>query len=42
MHDWWTADDAKGFDERANMYVDFFSNIKVLPDLHANGRLTLG
>ncbi len=42
MHDWWTADDAKGFDERANMYADFFSNIKVLPDLHANGRLTLG
>lgn len=42
MHDWWTADDAKGFNERADMYADFFSNIKVLPDLNANGRLTLG
>ena len=42
MHDWWTADDAKGFEERANMYADFFSNINVLPDLKANGKLTLG
>ena len=24
------------------MYANFFSNIKVLPDLHANGRFTLG
>ena len=42
MHDWWTAADAKGFEERANLYADFFSNIKVLPDLNANGRFTLG
>ena len=42
MHDWWTAEDAKGFEERAEMYANFFSNIKVLPDLNANGRLTLG
>lgn len=42
MKDWWTATDAKGFEERANMYADFFSNIKVLPDLNANGRFTLG
>ncbi len=42
MHDWWTAEDAKGFEERANLYDAFFSNIKVLPDLNANGRLTLG
>lgn len=42
MHDWWTANDAKGFDERADQYADFFSNIKVLPDLNANGRMTLG
>ena len=42
MHDWWTAADADGFEERANLYADFFSNIKVLPDLNANGRLTLG
>ncbi len=42
MNDWWTADDAKGFEERADLYDRFFSNIKVLPDLNANGRLTLG
>ena len=42
MHDWWTADDTKGFNERADMYANFFGNIKVLPDLNANGRFTLG
>ncbi len=42
MKDWWTANDAKGFEKRANLYADFFSNINVLPDLKANGRFTLG
>ena len=42
MRDWWTADDAKNFDARATEYANFFSNIKVLPDLNANGRFTLG
>ena len=42
MNDWWTASDAKGFEERAKLYADFFSNIKVLPDLNANGEFTLG
>ena len=42
MTDWWTADDAKNFTERAAKYADFFSKIKVLPDLNANGNLTLG
>jgi len=42
MNDWWTANDAKGFEERADLYAKFFDNIKVLPDLNANGRLTLG
>ena len=42
LQDWWTADDAKGFNQRADMYADFFSNIKVLPDLNGNGRFTLG
>ena len=42
MTDWWTASDAKNFDERTGKYADFFSNIKVLPDLNANGKLTLG
>jgi len=42
MHDWWTAADAKNFTDRTDRYADFFSKIKVLPDLNANGRLTLG
>ena len=42
MKDWWTANDAEGFNKRADLYADFFSNIKVLPDLNANGRFTLG
>ncbi len=42
LHDWWTASDAKGFEERATLYANFFDNIKVLPDLNANGRFTLG
>ena len=42
MKDWWTAQDAKGFEKRADLYANFFSNIKVLPDLNANGRFTLG
>jgi len=42
LNDWWTADDAKGFEQRANMYAAFFDAIEVLPGLHANGRFTLG
>ena len=42
MHDWWTETDGKNFTERTDKYADFFSKIKVLPDLNANGRLTLG
>ena len=42
MHDWWTDEDGKNFTERTDKYADFFSGIKVLPDLNANGRLTLG
>lgn len=42
MIDWWTANDAENFNKRAQVCVDFFSAIKVLPDLNANGKLTLG
>ena len=42
MHDWWTAADAEGFNQRADLYDRFFSAIEVLPGLNANGRLTLG
>ncbi len=42
MKDWWTASDAKGFTERADLYVRWFDSIEVLPGLHSNGRFTLG
>ena len=42
MTDWWTEADGKNFAARAEKYADFFSAIKVLPDLNANGNLTLG
>jgi len=42
MHDWWAKSDGDQFKERTDKYADFFSAIKVLPDLNANGRLTLG
>lgn len=42
MKDWWTEADGKNFTQRTDKYADFFSAINVLPDLKANGRLTLG
>jgi len=42
LKDWWTAADKENFTQRANGYADFFSAISVLPDLQANGKLTLG
>ena len=42
LKDWWTASDAEGFKKRADLCAAFFDNIKVLPDLNANGRFTLG
>lgn len=42
MTDWWTESDGKNFVERTSKYADFFSKIKVLPDLNGNGNLTLG
>ncbi|MBQ6309210.1 MAG: M13 family metallopeptidase, partial [Prevotella sp.] len=42
MVDWWTVSDGENFNKRADQYAAFFSNIKVLPDLNANGKFTLG
>ena len=42
MHDWWKQQDSKNFTSRTDEYADFYSQIDVLPDLKANGRLTLG
>ena len=42
MTDWWTAADAENFNKKAEIFINYFSAIKVLPDLYANGKLTLG
>ncbi|MDR1553268.1 MAG: M13 family metallopeptidase [Prevotellaceae bacterium] len=42
LKDWWTAEDARRFEERAKVMSDYFDSIYVAPDVHANGRFTLG
>ena len=42
MSDWWNKEDVDNFAAKGKQYADFFSKIKVLPDLNANGQLTLG
>ena len=42
LKDWWTEEDAKKFEERANVMVAFFDSIEVAPGVHANGKMTLG
>ena len=42
MTDWWTEEDAKKFEERSKVLVDFFNNIVVIDTIHANGTYTLG
>lgn len=42
LKDWWTAEDAKNFETRSAVMVNFFDNIEVAPGVHANGKFTLG
>lgn len=42
LNEWWTEDDAKRFEERARVLVDYFNQIIVLDTVHANGTFTLG
>ena len=42
LHDWWTAEDAKGFEERASCIADEYSGFVTVDDVKLNGRLTLG
>jgi len=42
MRDWWTQSDAEKFEARAKIMSDYFDNIIVAPDTHANGKFTLG
>jgi putative endopeptidase len=40
--DWWTESDAASFTERTKVIIDHFNKIYVLPDMKANGELTVG
>jgi putative endopeptidase len=42
LRDWWTADDASRFKERADRVAAMYDGFTVLDTLHVNGRLTLG
>ena len=42
LKDWWTEEDAKRFDERAQVMVNVFDSIEVAPGVYGNGRMTLG
>jgi len=42
LTDWWTADDARKFTERAQVMVKQFDAYEPLPGLHINGKASLG
>lgn len=42
LNDWWTGDDTKAFETRAQKVVDQYNAYEVLPGLNVNGKLTLG
>jgi endothelin-converting enzyme/putative endopeptidase len=42
LTDWWTAEDAKEFEQRATCLADQYTAFTVAGDTHLNGRLTLG
>ena len=42
LRDWWTADDAKQFEERTKKLGAQYSAFEPLPGVHINGELTMG
>ncbi|HYL76585.1 MAG TPA: M13 family metallopeptidase [Bryobacteraceae bacterium] len=42
LRDWWTAEDAKEFEKRAECFVKEYSSFIATGDVHLNGKLTLG
>ncbi len=42
LRDWWTADDAKKFDQKAARVGEQYSAYTVLDTMHVNGKLTMG
>lgn len=42
LKEWWTKEDAAGFNKRAQVMVNYFDSIQIAPGVYANGKLTLG
>ena len=42
LRDWWTAEDAKEFEKRADCFVKEYESFEPIPGVHLNGKLTLG
>jgi len=42
LHDWWTAEDGKEFDRRAQCIADEYSGFEAAEGIKLNGKLTLG
>jgi endothelin-converting enzyme/putative endopeptidase len=42
LRDWWTAEDAKEFEKRADCFIKEYSAFTPVDDVHLNGKLTLG
>ena len=42
LRDWWTPEDAKEFEKRAECFVKEYESFEPLPGVHLNGKLTLG
>ena len=42
LRNWWTKDDEKDFDSRADCMVKQYDAIEAVPGVHLNGKLTLG
>ena len=42
LKDWWTKEDAKGFEDRINCLRDQFATYVVVDDIHINSKLTSG
>ncbi len=42
LHNWWTEQDTKAFDERVKCLVDEYNGFVAVDDVHLNGKLTLG
>jgi putative endopeptidase len=42
LRDWWTPEDGKAFEQRAQCLVDEYNSFVAVDDVHLNGKLTLG